>query len=369
MVVVVVVTCCSSRRSELPEWMKPGVRVGEDFLVKELFVEDKRLDAGEDIAFGELDPSPGHEVCVVARRCAIFVTSSGEPIRSVRFGRWPDNSAWNPRIVDVEGDGVCEFFDVNSPYGKLFDHFGRRMWTTSPRVMSAITGAYGDTNGDGKLEFVFYDFGGAFSLYDGRGKLIWSIMNSAFDSDSVAMIDIDEDGDMEIVGTNDNRITVLDGDGKLVKQTRSKLNIFLGEAPLAHFPTKDGPQYFLGNGEGTFLLVSLDGDTIIQEFKRDAYLDYKVATPVQLKSDEDPYFAIFGEMWWQGDVRWGLAAIHSLLYVYDSEGNVVYEEVIGDQGRAITAAPSGRSNEEVLLVGCKGKVWRYRIRKPDGAGK
>lgn len=170
---------------------------------------------------------------------------------------------------------------------------------------------------------------------------------------------------MEIVGTTFDEIIILDRNGSLVKKERSDLGLHLSESSLVPYPSKDSPKYLFCTGKRSYLLVSLDGDTIIQEFEGAPWSSWPMATPVQLDGSEEPYFGIYGLLLWQGRKLWGFKASHLLLCVFDSEQKLVYHEVIGDYGRAMAAVPSGRPNEEVLLVGGTGKVWRYRIRRKD----
>jgi hypothetical protein len=335
--------------------MKPGVRVGEDFLVKEVFVEDRRLHTVTDIRFGELDPNPGLEVGIAGRRGAIFAEADGTPVGFVGFGF--GRVYRKSTIVDADGDGVCEFF-IDWP-GGLLDHRGHRLWSTTSVMRSVLQSAYGDVDGDGKTEFVLY-YHGKLALLDEKGGVI-GLKKPPLHLASLQVADVDGDGKTEILLAKYQKVVVLNAKGEVVQEIRSDLNVYLSESVLAHFPTLTSPQYFLGNGKGTFLLVSPHDGTLIEEFEREHYLQHKEATPVRFNPDGDPYFAIFGDLFWQGRKRWGLEAIHSVLYVYDSEQNIVYEEVIADQSAAIAAVPSGRANEEVLLVGGTGKVWRYRI--------
>ena len=84
--VVFLVCGCVSVPSKLPDWLEPGVRKGADFLVKDVFIEDRRLGTVTDVAFGELDPNPGPEVGVAGPRRALFATRNGELIRWVGLG-------------------------------------------------------------------------------------------------------------------------------------------------------------------------------------------------------------------------------------------------------------------------------------------
>jgi outer membrane protein assembly factor BamB len=351
---MVFVAGCGSGPSDLPDFMKPGIRVGEDFLVKEVFVEDKRLDTVTDIAFGELDASPGLEIGIAGKRRAIIMEPDGTPVALTNFRK-----RYSPKILDVDGDGVCEFLHPGG-HLTLLDHKGNQLWSARER---GVKSTYGDVDDDGKTEFVQYYYGWMV-LLDSNGDVIWMI-DPPFQLPTLHIVDIDKDGTVEIVGTSFETITILNTSGSVVREKRSGLHIQLDESSLVPYPTKDSPKYFFCTGKKSYLLVSLDGDKIIQEFKGVPWCDRRVATPVRFRSDEEPYFAIFGLLPWQGRKLAGFEKVNSALYVFDSEQKLVYHEVIGDDGWAMAAVPSGRPNEEDLLVGGTGKVWRYRIRKED----
>jgi len=362
--VMFLVCGCVSVPSKLPDWMEPGVRKGADFLVKDAFIEDKRLGTVTDIAFGELDANPGLEVGVAGPRRALLASRNGELIRWVGFKkkrRIGDlfRTYRDFEIVDVENDGVCEFFSMASWTSAcgLFDHEGNKIWS---RGFMLNTSAYGDVDADGKLEFVLSRYK-MLALVDSKGGVRWQRNDAPFHLVSLHVFDINRDGKAEIVGTEWDKITVMDAEGNMDRQTRSKIDgIFLGDASLVRYPTEHSRAYFFCVAKSSYLLVSLGGNAIIREFQGTGSSVRPIATPVRFDSDEEPYFAIFGMLPWQGSKTMGFEALHSVLFVFDPEQNLVYLEVIDDDARAIATAPSGKPNEEVLLVGGTGKVWRYR---------
>ncbi len=50
----------------------------------------------------------------------------------------------------------------------------------------------------------------------------------------------------------------------------------------------------------------------------------------------------------------------ALLYIYDSEGALFYQEILPDAGASIRAVALNGSEVEAILVGGMGKVWKYR---------
>lgn len=345
--------------SGLPHEMRPGVRTGEGFLDREVLVENRRLGPVTDIVVGELDPSPGLEVGTAGVRRVILLKPDGTQLTSMGFKK-P-----YPRMVDVEGDGVCEFF---LPGGRatLVDHTGHEIWSAPhPVVRSAL----GDVTGDGNTDFFLYHFSNL-SLMSSTGKVVWSVGplfngphgHVRFHMPSVVhIVDVNKDGRKEIVGMFPDRIVVLDDNGRFLEEKQVRLDCDLTESFLVSYPTKDSPQWYLCGDELRYVLVSLDGEEIAYEFKGVPPSHYPRATLVKLDSAEEPYFAILGLLFWQGRKTFGLKTVCWALCVFDSEQKLVYHEVLSGEGWGLAAMPSTRPNEEVLLVGGKGRVWLYRL--------
>ncbi len=85
-----------------------------------------------DIAFGELDPPPGRKVCVAASRRILFMDREGN-VRSevIPSTDRPEGGFGFLHVVDVEGDGVCEYRDTlpEDSAAALLDHSGRVLWS------------------------------------------------------------------------------------------------------------------------------------------------------------------------------------------------------------------------------------------------
>src|SRR5262249_6264621 len=117
----------------LPEEMRPGVKLGGDVFAKRCVFTDDRIDRVSDIRLGELDPAPGHEICVAGNRGASFLTPDYRPFAFVDFKKdvYP---LTDHEIIDVESDGACEFMVAASwaTEPALLDHGGNTLWVADP---------------------------------------------------------------------------------------------------------------------------------------------------------------------------------------------------------------------------------------------
>lgn len=132
-------------------------------------------------------------------------------IAAVRF----DAYVSRPEVVDVDGDGRCEFLDRGSGWQSagLLGSDGEVLWS-----LDSVTGvddiAAGDLDGDGILEFVV-GWNGADGLWrhDSRGRVLWRTPDD--NVWSVAIVDVDGDGRQEIVHTNGrNAVPAARGSGE-----------------------------------------------------------------------------------------------------------------------------------------------------------
>jgi hypothetical protein len=326
----------------------PGVRIGPALLDKTLVVEDQSVGDVSSIVAGELDPRPGLEIGVAGSKGALFLDEGFRRQTSVQFTR----RAVNVQFIDLENDGSAEFMSRGSwacdP--ALFDHQGNTIWTYGGE--SGVDDmASGDLNGDGALEFaVGFNGDGGVHLLDQQGKTIWRQPDG--NVWHVEVLDIDADGKPEIVHTNaGGQIKVRDRVGEVVRQSASRA--YVSHFSLVRWPGRDDRQYLLAPQDGTIAVRDVDGRAIAE---LDAPLANRLedvrGTHAKLRSDAPGHFVAlvtFG--------RWRRA----VLYLYDSAGTLVYQEVLPEAAEAIAALPSSDGQSEDLFVGGAGKVWRYRF--------
>lgn len=367
-----VILICGCSKAPLPEWMKPQIVTGIDFLEKNIFVEDARIGTVTDIKRGELDPSLGLEIGIAGNNGALFIDDNGKTKTYVDFKRKKDDWSLNFEIVDIEKDGICEFLRISNAavtYDALLDHKGDEIWTTGSDDDSPDDTTSGDLDGDGNLEFVSGWIWGI-NLIDRNGKEIWR--KSDVLVWQVKIADTNQDGKPEIVHRNGEGIlTIRDKDGNILSRSKPLGVGYLNEFAIVKYPTSNAREYLLIRGSDKVrwrdydidkeYLLDFDGKTVIAELIYPNCGSPK-AIPVQLSNNHPPYLAIFGLYLYQGRKLFGLEAVHSALYVLDSEQNLVYYEVIDDEGEGITVIPSDKPGEEILLIGGTGKVWQYKIK-------
>jgi hypothetical protein len=338
---------------------KPRIVVGAGLLTKGPFVESAGLGAITDIARGQFDGKPGLEIGIAGNVGAVFVDDSGQTQSSIVFDR---QELTHVDIVDVEGDGVCEFI-YRGAWGSdaaLIDHSGETRWTYGglPGVDDMCAG---DVDGDGLLEFaVGFNGGGGVHLLDDKGKRIWRQPDG--NVWHVEMVDTNADGRPEIVHSSaGGDVTVRDGKGN--ELSREEAPAYFSDFSLCPWPTKQGPMLLLCAEDDTVWILDFRAKTVAKFKAPDSgKLGEARGTPVRLKAGQADYLAVAVSypVWHR-----------AILYLYDPGGKLVYQEILPEACDSIAALALGGGDREVVLLGGQGKVWKYELTGPpqrdDGA--
>lgn len=283
------------------------------------------------------------------------------------------------QIFDIEGDGKCEYHSNSSADGfSLFDSNGKVRWryrnlgireyldrgTNDSRGMVRDVGNL-DLDRDGRQDLLVLLSGEGLRAFTAEQKEIWFRSGDVL-STKFQMADIDDDG-------KDDLVNVIGVGSELMEASTGK---FIKELPLPS--STDGlikigttggkAKYRLaGMSEGKFEVYDLSGKTIftadapLSEVKAVSPKDYGSFTSdteniyqplvraVSLKLDQEAYFVVLGTY---------IGIPRSQLYVYDSKGNLVYHEMLGEEAEAMTVLTEKQGREGFVVAG-KDTVWRY----------
>ncbi|HEV2802939.1 MAG TPA: hypothetical protein VGW12_20910 [Pyrinomonadaceae bacterium] len=369
-------------------------RTDKDSSLMDVLEEDKaanRFESIRDMSIGQFDGQPGLDLGLAGMFGMTILDLNGQVKERVEYQfekgkievagfkmERPKDSFPQMRVLDVEGDGVCEILGFGGTDGAaLFDHQGRVRFSrgTSQEGQPSIREVTaGDLDADGKLEFVAgwgYD-PSSIELFDRDGRSLWR-HEEEFISDSTEVVDVDADGRDEIVETYGSELKIRDAQGKLKGSATMPLS--LNYLSLCPRPDGRGASQILVVEEGKVVLLDLDGKNFssfeapLSKIKLDKPREVKFpgmdepfvyeteevyrASGVwaKLQKDQPKYLAVVARF----------AAIdRSLFYVYDAQGKLLYHEILPEDCNSVAVLPSAREDGgEDILVGGEKTIWRY----------
>ena len=319
---------------------------------KKLFFQKASLGTVTSILPARLQLDSQSAFWIAAEWGAASVTDSGKLRSSVRFERMGGKVA----PVDMDGDGNFEFISRGGGQEeiRLFDREGRQLWKYGLGMDPAAGDAScGDLNGDGQLECVVGMKGaGGIRLLDKNGRERWRKPDLSVWH--VEVLDWDGDGKNEILHTNAaGQLRVRNANGEIVRELPG--NNFITLFNLCRWPETDSGWFILSNNNRTGIQLIDFKDNVVAAIPTTAKGYEAVGTPVRLEAEGKPYFAML--------VCNCTPRRDSRLYLYDPDGDIIYEEKLLPSQAALLAVPDEITpGLETLLVGeGEGKVWQYRL--------
>jgi hypothetical protein len=371
--------------------------VGESSLWEDVSDPEKlklKFDSIEDMSVGQLDGQAGLDIGLAGsfgmsildaggalKKRIDYQFEKGEakigPLKTERV----KDSFHNMRVVDVEGDGVCEILGYGGLDGAaLFSHEGRVLFNRGGHQegQSSIREvAAGDIDGDGKLEFVA-SWGHeqwSLELFDRFGSSRWR-REDEFSHGQMELVDLNRDGKAEIVEADGQELKIRDAQGKVTSS--ANVPLYLSYLSLCPRPDGRGALQNLAVKEGRLALIDLDGKNFsnfeapLSKIKLEK--PQKLTAPgmpvplvfdteevyrakgawVKLRKDQPEYLAVIARF----------AVIdRSLFYVYDEQGKLIYHEILPEACNAIARlSPENDAESEDILVAGEKTVWRYAAR-------
>lgn len=373
---------------QIPAKLKdPRVVVGQGFLSRSVFVETgltkpvKEIGGFSDVKVGEFDAHPGLDVVVAGTEGAYVFDRGGVrqsytlfhfPIIAEKLGPFSspniDDVMGQRQVVDLEGDGICEYIARGSIDGAaVFDHAGALLWTYgkfTKEKTSIDDLTVGDLNGDGVAEFVVSWNG--IEVYDKSGKQRAQVVEE-YGASPIEVVDTDGDGKNEIVSVSTD-VKIRNAAGEIISEVPAPG--YIGHFAITTPPGKKEP-VMLTVYDSKLLLIDFNGDIVanfdapLSEFADTAHKlpdgNFYSGTSVfrsrgvwiKLANDQPEYLAVINEF----------AAIdRAVLAVYTPTGQLVYQEVMPEGCTSIAVLPpADAAGVAELLIAGEQTVWRYRI--------
>ncbi len=227
---------------------------------------------------------------------------------------------------DLDGDGKAEFIVARYNDGvRAFDQNGKELWFQAEKEPKRDL-RVADLDGDGKNEIL--EIGKSSRIRNARGEVVGNLDYEKYPE--YLMIAENNEGKkvLQFLGMTENKLTIEGEKGNVLMRA---------DAPLSEIKLKD---------------PITEHDSIYEggSYTRDSENIYEPkAVWVGLRKDAPKYLAVVAPF---------SMLPRSILYIYDQNGNLVYQELLPEAAQTIAVMPADDAGEKVIIGG-KQTVWKY----------
>jgi len=339
--------------------LTPRILVGDRLLETHPFYIGNAIGGISQILVGWPADREGAEIAVVASHGADFIDSEGQVKKQVRFAM----EQYSPvEVARLDSTGTYGFLTRDESWSApatLFNNQGQVSWQSTGHWPGVDDSASGSLSGDGKLSVVVgFNGSGGISLLDSQGSQIWTKKEA--NVWHVEMLDTAGDGRERIVHSNaGGQLLVRDANGDVV--ARYFPGYYVSHFALTRWGEESKPSHILvpvserrdGCCKPYMIVSDRSGNKIAElESPMGGLFSLFSATPIRLGNGNE-YFAVLEN---------NFASDRSMLLFYGLDGNIAYQEILGESCLGLAALRI--NNSEELLVGCSGRILAYSQATP-----
>lgn len=335
--------------------LQPRVIAGAGQFDKSSFYAGSNLGEITQILVGWPADREGAALTVVGNKGADFLDVRAGLKMQIQFSRYV------PCLVEavrLDASGDYGFLTRDQSWAVdvvLFDKTGQERWSYPGGVLTGIDDSVmGDLGGDGNSKVVIgFNGNGGLVVLDGDGKKLWK--KGEGNVWHVETLDIRGDGRREILHSNaQGQLLVREASGEVIAHYLP--NHYVSYFALTRWGAESQPSHILVPTKETgdqcckpvFLVLDAEGRIVTHLDASLGDLMHEVeGTPVRYSRNVEYYAVLQSKE----------SLKRSVLSLYDHEGQIAYQEVLGDYCLGITALPG--EVRDRLLIGCSGKVWEY----------
>ena len=338
----------------------PRVITGAGQFDKSTFYVGSNLGAITQVLVGWPANREGAALTVIGNKGAHFLDEHAGLKMQIQFSKYVPCSVEAVRL-DAGGDYGFLTRDQSWAVGVvLFDKTGQERWSYPGGLNGIDDSVMGALGGDGKSKVVIgFNGSGGLVVLDGDRKKLWR--KEEGNVWHVETLDTRGDGRKEILHSNaQGQLLVREASGEVI--ARYLPNHYVSYFALTRWGTESQPSHILvptkeSGGQcckPVFLVLDAEGRIVAHlEASLSKLMDGAKGTPVRYSRNVEYYAVLQSKE----------SLERSVLSLYDHEGQIAYQEILGEYCLGITALPAELGDR--LLVGCSGKVWEYSVAKVE----
>ena len=337
--------------------LEPKVITGDREFTKKVFYEDSYLGEITQILVGWPADREAAVLMLVGKEKVDFLDANMALKKQITFSKYIA-SPLQAVLLDAADD--YGFLTRDQSWAEnviLFDKSGQEVWKYPGGIINSGVddSTVGEMGPDRRSTVVVgFNGGGGLILVNSRGKKIWQKPES--NVWHVETLDIKGDGHREILHSNARgELIVRDANGEVTAHYLS--GYYVSEFSLTRWGDEPQPTHILvptkqnrgGCCKKVLLVLGAEGNIIATlDAPEGDWIHRANGTPVQQKNSSALYAVL----------QTGTLP-RSLLSIYNSDGKITYQEILGDRCLAISTMPGDLANR--LLIGCGGEVWEYSL--------
>ncbi len=334
--------------------LKPRIITGDREFTKKVFYEDSYLGEITQILVGWPAGREAAVLTLVGNKKVDFLDANAGLKKQITFSKFIASPL---QTVQLDAGGDYGFLTRDQSWAVnviLFDKSGQELWNYRGGVMTGVDDStVGEVGPDGKSTVVVgFNGDGGLMLVNSQGKKIWQKPdNNVW---HVETLDIKGDGHREILHTNARgELLVCNRAGEVIAHylpgyyvSHFSLTRWGDELQPTHIlvPTKQNKE---GCCKNVLLVLGAEGNSVASlDAPEGDWIHRANGAPVQQKNNAALYAVL----------QTGTLP-RSLLSIYNSEGKIAYQEILGDRCLAINTIPVDLADR--LLIGCGSSLWEY----------
>lgn len=334
--------------------LRPGVIQGEGRFERHEFYSDAGVGNISQILAGWPADREGAALTVIGNEGAVFLDAKGRAVKRISFSR---NFSCPVEISRINASGDYGYLTRDESWASavmMFDKDGKESWSYSGGLLKGIDDSVSlDIRGTSAPDVVVGLNGSSgILLLDGQGRPIWQKPEG--NVWHVEVLDTNGDGQKEILHSDaQGQLLIRNLKGDII--ARYLQGKYVSVFSVTRWKGDSEPNHLLvpveesrEGGKSPLFVLDASGGTVAQfDAPLGELMHGAKGTAVRFGKDAEYYAALLNK---------GVSA-RSVLLLYDKDGRIAYEEILGESCRGIAAVPAGPA--ERLLVGCSDRVLEY----------